>query len=151
MIVTPSAMVRLKITYFHISELSWKQTWLTVCSKITFQKGFHVLYSWNSPLVADCRTVQKKKENGRCSVTFLKIIQQNMFVELLWANNIFKEMLFWNYCLYLHSDKLKTSEMAIMQEDILKFGVRTRKRNKSIKESAKLVNKLSNKIWGRNL
>ena len=29
--------------------------------------------------------------------------------------------------------------MAIMQEDILKFGVRTRKRNKSIKESAKLV------------
>ena len=26
-----------------------------------------------------------------------------------------------------------------MQEDILKFGVRTRKRNKSIKESAKLV------------
>ena len=30
-------------------------------------------------------------------------------------------------------------EMALMQEDILKFGVRTRKRNKSIKESAKLV------------
>ena len=30
--------------------------------------------------------------------------------------------------------------MAIMQEDILKIGVRTRKRNKSIKESAKLVN-----------
>jgi len=29
--------------------------------------------------------------------------------------------------------------MAIMQEDILKFGVRTRKRNKSIKESAKLA------------
>jgi hypothetical protein len=29
--------------------------------------------------------------------------------------------------------------MAIMQEDIVKFGVRTRKRNKSIKESAKLV------------
>jgi hypothetical protein len=26
-----------------------------------------------------------------------------------------------------------------MQEDIVKFGVRTRKRNKSIKESAKLV------------
>ena len=33
--------------------------------------------------------------------------------------------------------------MAIMQEDILKFGVRTRKRNKSIKESAKLVRALS--------
>jgi len=30
-------------------------------------------------------------------------------------------------------------DMAIMQEDIVKFGVRTRKRNKSIKESAKLV------------
>ncbi len=30
-------------------------------------------------------------------------------------------------------------DMAIMQEDTVKFGVRTRKRNKSIKESAKLV------------
>ena len=30
--------------------------------------------------------------------------------------------------------------MAVMQEELIKFGVRTRKRNKSIKESAKLVN-----------
>jgi hypothetical protein len=32
--------------------------------------------------------------------------------------------------------------MAVMQEDMVKLGVRTRKRNKSIKESAKLVNLL---------
>ena len=80
-------------------------------------------------------------------MTFLKIIQQNMFMELVLVNNIFQKMLFWIFCLCFYSDKLKASEMAIMQEDILKFGVRTRKRNKSIKESAKLVNKSLNKIW----
>ena len=34
-----------------------------------------------------------------------------------------------------------------MQEDSLKVGVRTRKRNKSIKESARLVSTISNNMF----
>ena len=41
--------------------------------------------------------------------------------------------------------------MAIMQEDIIKFGVRTRKRNKSIKESAKLVTNPFHQLFLQNL